>query len=523
MKETAGKGDFVEQFCPSYRQYLDDLANQVEIAQDAFVLLDRDFRFAYVNRKASELLRRPAADLLGRPVWEEYPGHAGTEIERRLRQVMQTGRPDRFENYYPRVDMWYAFQVNPSPSGIAVWFCDITGKKRTQLQVEHSAAMLDAVMENVPEGMSIISLASGRIDWVSRYTAELTRRPREELLGQPIAAYGRLWHVLRPDGSTPIHEELPVARALKGEVIVCEEWLLERADGVRINALYNAAAIRDHAGRILGCVVVWRDISEQKAQQERRMESRRLAAVATLAGGIAHNLNNLLTGVLGNISLVQDRFAPDDPDGKLLQNALDAAEKAASLTRKLLAFGGKSAFTTTEPLDVSRHIRNSEGVIRALIPSHIAFALDLMPEPPPVKADPVQVHEAVVSLLTNAVEAIEQEHGLIALRTCLRELSVKDLERLPNGAAMQPGRYVSIEVSDTGKGIEPQYRDRIFDPFFSTKFLGRGLGLAAVFGVVRGHGGTVQVETHPGAGTEFRLYFPPAAAAVQNVYSPQGR
>lgn len=497
-----------DSFCSTYRERVWDLGRQIELAQDAFILLDGEFRFAYVNRKAGELLRRPCPDLLGKGVWQEYQSYTGTEIERQFRHVMRAGTPVQFESYYPDFDTWYEFRVSPSSDGIAVWFRDISVRKRLQQQAEHSAAILDAVMENVPEGMTITNTSTGRIEWVSRYSAQLARRSREDLLNKPITAYGEAWHILRPDGMKPRNEELPTVRAAKGEVVVCEEWLLERGDGVRINVLYNAAPIRDRSGKIVGSVLVWRDITETKAEQERRLESRRLAAVATLAGGVAHNLNSLLTGIIGNISLIIERFDPGDRDRPPVEEALKAAEMAAALARKLLAFGGRSTFTDIKLLNLSEYIRNSEGVIRALIPKQITCDLHLIPNPPSVKVDPEQILEAIVSLITNAVEAIEAAAGRIAVETRVRKLSKEELERMPHGHALHAGNYVSVEVTDSGKGIDPKYRDRIFDPFFSTKFLGRGLGLAVVFGVVRAHGGTVEVHSKPGSGSQFRLYFP---------------
>jgi PAS domain S-box-containing protein len=134
-----------EQVCRTFAEYSEDLARQVEFAQDAFVLLDREFRFAYVNRKASELLERRSDDLLGTRIWEHYSGHIGTELDRQLRRAMQEGISVRFENYYRRLDTCYEFQINPSANGVAVWFRDITEKKHIQQQAEHSGAMLHLV------------------------------------------------------------------------------------------------------------------------------------------------------------------------------------------------------------------------------------------------------------------------------------------------------------------------------------------------------------------------------------------
>jgi PAS domain S-box-containing protein len=498
-----------EQVCRTFAEYLDNLAWQVEVAQDAFALLDQEFRFAYLNRKASELLQRRSDDLVGKRIWDEYSGHTGTELERQFRRVTQERFPVRFENYDQRLDTWYEFQINPSATGIAVWFRDVTEKKRGQEQADRSAATLHALMEHAPEGMEIANVSTGRVEFVSRHSAELSRRCRCDLLGTRILEYGEAWHILRLNGSVPQPHELPIARATSGEVIVCEEWLLERGDGIRINILCNAAPIEAPEAHIAGCVLVWRDITCRMAELERRMESRKFATVATLAGGFAHTLNNLLTGIIGSISLLREKFEGPGPV-QLLDTALQGSQQAAELTRKLLAFAGMSVLGTTENLEFSRHIRNREGLIRATVPKHIRLDLDLYPNPPCVEADAAQIHEALLAILVNAIEAIGQRRGVIVLRTRPIELSKEELEQLPNGNSLRPGKYVCIEVRDTGKGIEPEHRSRIFEPFFSTKFLGRGLGLAVVYGVVRSHHGTVAVNSRPGFGSEFCLYFPAA-------------
>jgi PAS domain S-box-containing protein len=493
-----------------FRAHLEDLASQVEFAQDACVLLDREFQIAYLNRKAQEILGRPRAELLGSSIWGLC--HEERGLEQHFRRSMDERIQLRFEHYCEPLRTWHEFQVNPSPSGIAIWFCDISRRRELQRQAERSAGLLGVLIENVPEGLTITNAATGQVEMVSRYSVQVSKRSREELIGIPISKYGEAWHLRRPDGSIPEPEELPAVRAQKGEVIACEEWLLETADGTKLNVLYNAAPVRDPAGAVIGGVAVWRDITQRKAEQEDRLEKRRMAMATTLAGGIAHKLNNLLTTVIGNISLVTEHDGVGEQGRRWLANSLDAAQQAAQLNRTLLAFVGKSVISDMQPLDLSEQIRNSEPWIRAMLPETISLSIDLETNIPLVEADPAQLREVLMALVTNAVEAIGSEAGTVGIRTRLRPLGPKDLKTLPDGARMAPGEYVLLEVSDTGKGIESEHQCRIFEPFFSTKVFGRGLGLAAVYGVAKGHRGTVDVESRVGEGSQFRLYFPAARA-----------
>jgi PAS domain S-box-containing protein len=497
-----------EQYCSTFTEFSRDLAEQVEVAQDGFVLLDQEYRFRYLNQMAERLLKKPRTELLGKSIWDEYPGHVGTELERQIRRVMHERTLVRCENYDVGLQTWFEFQINPlSRQGIAMWLCDITDRKRLQQRAEHSAATLDALMENVPEGLTITNASTGLIELVSKYSLNVINRTLEDLVCIPIESYGEKWHILRPDGSSPEPQELPAVRATEGETIYCEEWLIERTDGTRISVLYNAAPVLDRQGKILGSVLVWRDISERKAEQARRAESQKVAMAATLAGGVAHQLNNSLTAVIGNISLAHDEPDLSSKSRRSLETSLDAAQHAVELVGKLLAFVGKSVVNAREEVDLAEQIRNFEGVMRAMVPRQIRLEFDLAADAPHVRADPEQIRGALTALLANAIEAIA-DGGAIVVKTRVQELTKRKLQGLRNGSKLKSGTYVSIEVSDTGAGIRPEHRDQIFDPFFSTKFLGRGLGLAAVEGTVKSHNGALGVTTEVGRGTEFRLYLP---------------
>jgi signal transduction histidine kinase len=231
-----------------------------------------------------------------------------------------------------------------------------------------------------------------------------------------------------------------------------------------------------------------------------------MRAVATLAGGIAHRFNNLLTGILGNASLLMEEIPSDTRCRELISEIMAASTRAAELTAQLLAYSGRGQ-VVVERVAVNQLIRQMRDMLRASIRGKIELRLELTPEPLFVLADAAQLQQTILNLAVNAGEAI-RDLGVVTVRTSKSFLSASDIARQEGFEALTPGEYAIVEVIDTGSGIDETTRARIFDPFFSTKFPGRGLGLAAVAGIARSHKGAVQVSSTPGEGSAFRVYLP---------------
>ena len=240
---------------------------------------------------------------------------------------------------------------------------------------------------------------------------------------------------------------------------------------------------------------VARDVSQDGTSER----GRQFESIALLAGGVAHDFNNLLTGILGNTSLALDTLPLLSPASLMLQDVIEASQRAAALTRQLLAYSGKGRFLV-EQIDLSRLVSGSLlGLLRTLTSKGVRLQLDLEDDLPLIKADPAQMRQVVMNLTINAAEAIGEADGEIRISTGALDIS---------GDEPGPQRYVYLDVSDSGQGMDAETQSKIFDPFFSAKFTGRGLGLAAVSGIVRGHKGTVQLESSPGAGSRFRVLLP---------------
>ena len=327
-------------------------------------------------------------------------------------------------------------------------------------------------------------------------------------------------------------DDLPALRRATGEALAnrqafevtyrfhtkagVEKWVLSRG-----RAFYAA----DGTAQFIEGLAI--DITPQKTAESGRLalerkllDTQKLESLGLLAGGIAHDFNNLLTVILGHANLARLGLPRDAVDTATSLLAIETAStRAAELCSQMLAYAGKGRFVV-QPADLN-HLLGELGVLlKVSVGQHASLTLDLASALPPVLADATQLRQVVMNLVINATEAIGNGGGDIRLVTAVRPLDAATLATAAVGTDRPPGDYVYLEVHDTGPGMSPAVLAKIFDPFFSTKFTGRGLGLAAVLGIVRSHDGVLLVESTVGRGTAFRLFLPPTAAAA--VPAPAG-
>ena len=268
---------------------------------------------------------------------------------------------------------------------------------------------------------------------------------------------------------------------------------------------------------------VARRAAEASEAQSRHVQ--KLESIGVLAGGIAHDFNNLLHVVLGNADIALSNLGTGSSAREPLEEVVRATLRAADLTRQLLAYSGKGAFVVRH-LDLSTEVREMATLLRTSISKQATLASELASDLPAISADPTQVRQVVMNLITNASDALGEGGGTITLRTGvahLEEVEEQYFGRPPHGedpAERAHGPLVFLEIADTGQGMSSDTLSRIFDPFFSTKFSGRGLGLAAVMGIVRSHRGFIRIRTELGKGTAFRVLFPAVAGTVPKVQKP---
>ena len=258
-------------------------------------------------------------------------------------------------------------------------------------------------------------------------------------------------------------------------------------------------------------------LAERARSDEKMLQKQKLESLGILAGGVAHDFNNLLTGILGNASLALDTVPPNSPAVRMLHDVVEASERAAHLTKQLLAYAGKGRFFV-QSVDLSEIVREISHLIKSSIPKNAQVRLDLADQLPCIEADASQLQQLVMNLVINGAEAIpEGQAGSVLVTTRTQHVDENYLTQLSATGEIAVGEYVTLEVHDTGTGMDEETLRRIFDPFFTTKFAGRGLGLAATQGIVRGHKGLLKVYTTPGHGSTFKVLFPAATEARQAI------
>jgi two-component system CheB/CheR fusion protein len=254
------------------------------------------------------------------------------------------------------------------------------------------------------------------------------------------------------------------------------------------------------------------DVTDSRRAEEEARQSQKMEAIGYLAAGVAHDFNNLLTGMVGNASLLLNAMPEGDPAKLALESIVSGGERAADLTRQLLAYAGKGRFYA-ERVDLSEVVMRTGRLIHQSIPPAVQIRMDLDKRLPLLLADPSQVQQVAMNLMINAAEAIGAEGGVVLVTTGQQTVTHEPLPDLYQVEKVAPGEYVFLEVRDNGSGMDEPTIKRIFDPFFTTKFTGRGLGLAAVLGIIRQHKGAVQVHSVPGRGSSFRTLFAVAETA----------
>ena len=385
---------------------------------------------------------------------------------------------------------------------------------RRTAELRESEERLEGILDNAP--MMIYMK-----DAMGRYL--VVNREFEKLVGQHR-------HQVRDATDSKFFTPLQVAelRALDarvfatGDVLECQE-VFSTPRGAR--TFRSVRFPLHHAdGSVYAVCAINADVTDQKQAEEEKkkleaqiQQAQKLESLGVLAGGIAHDFNNLLMGILGNTGLALLELDPDSPVRSHLRDVERTSKRAADLCKQMLAYSGKGRFVV-QPLDISQLVIDMTHLLQVSISKKATLDEDFTPGLPAFEADATQIRQVVMNLITNASEALGDDSGTIAIRTGVKQCDAAYLAQTYLAEQLEPGPYVFLEVRDSGSGMDRETRERIFDPFFSTKFAGRGLGLAATLGIVRGHQGALEVESAPGQGTVFRVLFPasekPAAATA---------
>jgi two-component system, cell cycle sensor histidine kinase and response regulator CckA len=382
--------------------------------------------------------------------------------------------------------------------------------EKQTLELKESRRQLENLMQNLP-GMAFRSsyASNSQILFMSEGALALTGYTAEELMSHQSHPN----KIIHPDDLDRVREKTKAAIAAKTPFEM--EYRLRTRNGEEKWALSRGRGVYAESGElrfIEGLVI---DITAQKTAETEKLaierlmqEGQKLESLGILAGGVAHDFNNLLTTIMGNTGLVRQEIGANSTAKESLHQIELASKHAAMLCRQMLAYAGKGQLTK-EPLDLEELVTKLQPLLKSSVGSKIDLQFEHDETVPKVYGDPTQLNQIIVNLVINAAEAMEHKAGQIILRTQVREVSEITLGKAVVGHDLPAGTYVTLEVQDHGAGMNDSTLQRIFDPFFSTKFEGRGLGLAAVAGIVRGHQGAMLVKSRPGEGTCFTLLLQP--------------
>ncbi|MDX2011199.1 MAG: PAS domain-containing protein [Myxococcaceae bacterium] len=474
------------------------------------------------NERFAESIGRTVEEVVGSSEAELFGPELALRYRERFRHVSSTGEVLELVETFPSPGGQRTFTVVLFPlenhcMGGAV--LDVTGRFSAQQAVDRQERTLKAVLETVNDGVWLV----GR-DWRTTYAnpamARLLGTTVEQLVGRAPTDFIR-------------QQDVPAVEQQKrdrehGAAAAPTETLLVRQDGGLAWALASSAPLLDEKGQFDGAVAVLMDITEQKARaadrqrdEARRLEARRLESLGVLAGGIAHDFNNLLTGILGNLHLLRAELGPASAESFAIIE--ESTTRAVALTRQMLAYSGRGAFVM-RAVDLAEVVHANLALVRSSIDSRHRLEVSLPTGLSRVMADASQLAQVVVNLVMNAGEAIGDRPGTITVSTARVRLDRAALDATYLAPGLPEGDYVELAVGDDGVGMTSDVQERLFEPFASTRGPGRGLGLPAVLGVVRGHRGTVRVVSERGRGTTVRLYLPfhegastaaPAAASAK--------
>ncbi|MFA4947675.1 MAG: PAS domain S-box protein [Candidatus Krumholzibacteriia bacterium] len=397
--------------------------------------------------------------------------------------------------------------------GVTFTALDITERRRGEDALRASEKKYRQLIEMLQEGIWTID-SGAQTTFVNPRMAEMLGYTVEEMLGKHLFSF------MDERGVEECKRLLDRRSRGIGEQ---HDFEFIRKDGKRIFTRIETAPITDENGVIVGAIAGVQDQTERKlAEDERRLfeaqirESQKLESLGMLAGGVAHDFNNILLAIQGNLEFAVASLPPEAPARESLAEVERAAKRAADLCRQLLAYSGKGRFAICS-LSLSRAIEETARMIAVSISKKAEVRLDCASDLPLIEADDSQIQQVIMNLIINASEALGEGSGVIAVSAGTMECDRMYLNGTINGERLPEGRYVFLEVADTGCGMDEETQRKIYDPFFTTKSAGRGLGLPVILGIMRGHGGAIGIRSEQGRGTAFRLIFPASASTVEHI------
>jgi len=507
----------------------------LEALPDAIVAVDNDGTIVQVNSQTQELFGYLRDELIGQKIEMLVPERHRSQHHHHREGFAQTPKTRRMGadlDLYGRRRNGSEFPVEISLSPVSTEtgafvlsaIRDISNRKRiaeelrraneelhqrTTEQLGEYRSRLASIIDSSEDAILSKGLDGTITSW-NRGAEHIYGYAPEEVVGKHISL---LLPADRPD-------EIPeiLRKIARGERIEHHESVRVTKDGRRLDVSISVSPLRDAAGEIAGASAIARDITAQKRAEDQLRQAQKMEAIGRLAGGVAHDFNNILAIITSCTEFLRDRIDPSAEPSVYVENIRKALERGTSLTRQMLAFSRTSAIQP-RILDLNERLREISKLLRPLLGDDVEILIVPRSSSALIEADPGQLDQIVVNLAVNARDAMPRGGKLILETSAVRF----DEDFAEQHQAMPAGKYVLLAVSDTGIGMDEATVSRIFEPFFTTKEAGKGtgLGLATVYGIVKQNGGNILVYTEPGQGTTFKIYLPSAEHKIGLASQPE--
>lgn len=472
---------------------------------------DTEGRYQAANVKLAEYLGVSSPEqLLGKTIHDFFEPEVADLISAEVKDALTNDHTIHTEKKFTVNDGERWFDIHQSPISIdgqligtvgCAW--DITERKLIEKALVESEERYRRVVEVSPEAIFIHF--EGRFVFMNLAAAKLLGAEKPEEL------YGKLaLDFVHPDNRDKVAQRIKNAWLHNDNPLI--EELLVRLDGsivlVEMISVYICYEGKDSV------LAIARDISDRRRMQDELVKVQKHESLGILAGGVAHDFNNILMAILGNADLALMRIDKESPVVENLRKIEHAAERAADLAKQMLAYSGKGQFVI-EDIYLNPLLEEMLHMLEVSISKKAVLRLNLHQNLPTIEADSTQIRQIIMNLVINASEAIGDKDGVISITTDCMECDRKYLNNVWLNENIAEGLYVSIEIADTGCGMDKETKTKIFDPFFTTKFTGRGLGMAAVLGIIRGHNGAINVYSEPDKGTTIKILFPASSRPAE--------
>jgi two-component system cell cycle sensor histidine kinase/response regulator CckA len=487
------------------RQHRDldrQLRATLESISEALLVLDPNWHVTYLNTEAARLLQRDRSLLLGRNVWEAFPEAVGGPFQQQYERARRENTPVHFEEFFGPLEGWFEIHAYPSPEGLAIYFRNVTARREVNARMAEQAALLDIARDAI-----LVRALDDKVLYWNKGAERVYGWSSAEALGKSTR------DLMNADS-----KEFDAAKA---ELLKHGDWsgTLRQVNrrGERLTMECRWTLVRDERGAPLQILAINTDVTERRALEMQFLRTQRLESIGTLAGGIAHDLNNVLAPVLMSLEMLRELAGPRGTD--LIDSLEGNVKRGADLIRQVLTFA-RGLDGKRESLDVAAVVRDVERFARDTFPRSITIEGPAEGRIAMVVGDSTQLHQVVMNLAVNARDAMPNG-GKLRLDVAEQVVTERDAAT----AEVPPGAYVAVSVSDTGAGIPHEIQSAIFEPFYTTKDVGHGtgLGLSTVMSIVRSHGGTVHLVSEPGFGARFTCLLPSAAPALATRDGPSAR